>query len=215
MFVELIDQLRCLHSHADGCLVATTTRTVGRQIIEGTIGCPMCGAEYEIRGGAVWFGGNEIVPTLMHSRFPPDGLVRLAAMIGLDERGGLFVLDAAWSVYARELSEMCPEARFVLISASESEGAGAVLRCTSDAIPLAAGCARGVALDRGTPALVDAAVRALAARGRLVVPADADVPESIALLARDDDWWVGEREPRPTVSAPVTPRRAAPRTGNR
>jgi hypothetical protein len=215
MFVELIDRLRCLQSHPDGCLVATTTRTVGRHIIEGTLGCPMCGAEYEIREGAVWFGGNEIVPMPVDSRFPPDGLVRLAAMLGLDERGGLYVLDAVWSFYARELSAMYPEARFVLMSGSEAEGASAVLRCTSDAIPLAAGCARGVALDRGTPALVDAAVRALAARGRLLAPEDTDVPEAIALLARDDDWWVGEREPTPTVSAPVTPRRAAPRTGNR
>jgi hypothetical protein len=215
MFVELIGQLRCLRSHADGCLVATTTQTVERRIIDGTLGCPACGAEYEIREGAAWFGGNEAVPTPADSRFSPDGPVRLAAMLGLDERGGLYVLDALWSFHVRALSTMCPEARFVLISVAEVEGAHAVLRGTGDAIPLAAGCARGVALDRATPALVDAAVRALAAGGRLVAPQNADVPAAIALLARDDDWWVGAREPSPTVSAPVTPRRAAPRTGNR
>jgi hypothetical protein len=215
MFVELIGQLRCLRSHDDGCLVATVARTVDRRIIEGTLGCPICGSEYAIRQGEVWFGGDEFVPMPADSRFPSDGPVRLAAMLGLDERGGLYVLDAVWSVYARDLLAMFPEARFVLISASEADGGRAVLRGTGDAIPLAAGCARGVALDRGTPALVDAAVCALAARGRLVAPQDADVPEAIALLVRDGDWWVGEREPSPTVSAPVTPRRAAPRTGNR
>jgi hypothetical protein len=215
MFVELIGQLRCLHSHADGCLVATTTRTVDRQIIEGTLGCPACGAEYEIREGAVWFGGNESVPKPPDSRFPADAAVRLAAMLGLDERGGVHVLDAAWSACARELSESFPGTRFVLISAPDVEGAGAVLRCTSDAIPVAAGSVRGVALDRATPALVNAAVRALAARGRLIAPAEAGVPEGILLLARDHHWWVGEREPSPTVSAPVTPRRASPRTGTR
>ena len=62
MFVELIDKLRCLDSHVDRCLVASATHTVDRHILEGTLGCPVCGAEYAIHEGAVWYGGSERHP---------------------------------------------------------------------------------------------------------------------------------------------------------
>ncbi|MFI5312377.1 MAG: hypothetical protein ACHQQ3_14155 [Gemmatimonadales bacterium] len=215
MLVELIDRLRCINRHEDGWLVASATQTVDRDIITGALGCPVCGAEYEIRDGAAWFGASEALPDVDPARFAADATIRLAAMLGVDARGGVYVLDAGWSRFATSLSAMCAEARLVVLSAPWGEGAGAVLRCTGGAIPVAAGCARGVALDRVDPALVTAAVQVLAPGGRLVAPAGSDTPPAVRVLARDEHWWVGERERGASVSAPVTPRRAAPRTGNR
>ncbi len=214
MFVELIDRLRCPRPHEEGWLVATASRTVGRHIVEGALGCPVCGAEYAIREGEVWFGGSEPLAPDSPSLAGEDPPVRLAAMLGLDERGGLYVLDGAWSGCAPAIEGMFPDARFVFLASPESQGASVVLRGTGDAIPLAAGGARGVALHRTAPALVDAAARALAAGGRLVAPAASAVPEMITLVARDESWWVGARASG-ALSAPVTPRRAAPRTGHR
>ena len=49
MFVEIIDLLRCPNAHAESWLVAAAARTVGRHIVEGTLGCPVCEAEMEMR----------------------------------------------------------------------------------------------------------------------------------------------------------------------
>jgi uncharacterized protein YbaR (Trm112 family) len=212
MLVELIDRLRCPNLHADCCLVAAVTRAADRQIVEGMLGCPLCGAEYPIREGSVFFGRDDVEPAPTAERSTEDGMIRLAAMLGVNERGGLHVVEGPWSIHAPGLAVRFPEAHLVAISALALEGAGARLRCTGDTIPLAGGCARGVALGRGTRALVDAAVRVLAARGRLVVPEATPMPEGIAVVARDDVWWVGERESGPTAPAPISPRRAAPRT---
>jgi hypothetical protein len=215
MDVELIDRLRCPNPHEDSWLVATATRAVNRRILDGALGCPVCGAEFVIRGGEVWFGRSEPETPALPSRPGEEGALRLAAMLDLDERGGLYVLDGAWTGGAPAMARTFPNARFVFVASPDGPGASAVLRGTGDAIPLAAGGARGVALDRAMPALVDAAVRVLAAGGRLVAPAASAVPGTITVLARDATWWVGERASRPVVSAPVTPRRAAPRTGRR
>jgi uncharacterized protein YbaR (Trm112 family) len=215
MHVELIDRLRCPNPHEDSWLVATATRAVDRHILDGALGCPVCGAEYAIREGEVWFDRSEPETPAGPSRSGEEAALRLAAMLDLDERGGLYVLQGAWTGSAPAMAGSFPDARFVFVATPDGPGASAVLRGTGDAIPLAAGGTRGVALDRAVPALVEAAVRALVAGGRLVAPAASAVPEAITVLARDAAWWVGERASRPVFSAPVTPRRAAPRTGRR
>jgi hypothetical protein len=65
-----------------------------------------------------------------------------------------------------------------------------------------------VALDSATAdvARLDAAVRALRPRGRLVAPADAPLPGGVAELARDAEHWVAERDAA-VVSDVVTLRR--------
>lgn len=215
MFVELIDKLRCLRPHEESWLVASAVETVDRHIVEGTLGCPACGAEYPIHEAAVWFGGTEIHHAPVMHGFGEDAEIRLAAQLGLDERGGLYVLEGAWALFATGVAARFPSARFVCVSTMAVADAELVLRCTGDALPLAPACARGIALSRDAHALVAAAERVLAPHGRLVVPAGAPVPGSITVLARDSDQWVGERDASSNASAPVTPRRAGPRTGSR
>ena len=55
MHVELTEILRCPNAHAESPLVASATRQVERRILQGTLGCPVCGREYPIQDGVVEF----------------------------------------------------------------------------------------------------------------------------------------------------------------
>jgi hypothetical protein len=202
MFVELLDKLRCLNDHEDSSLVATVTRTVDRHIIEGALGCPVCHAEYRVLNSVVEFGGEARKPVGVKDALSPGKAVRLGALLGLDERGGLYVLDFAAAQFIAQLTALAPEAQFIALSGDhEVAGAGIVIRGAGSALPLAKGIARGVALDDATPGRLNSAARVLAAGGRLVAPADAIVPYGIRVLARDDEQWVGEREAVPAVAS--------------
>jgi uncharacterized protein YbaR (Trm112 family) len=202
MFVELLDRLRCPNAHEDFPLVASSFRTVDRRIIEGVLGCPACGAEYPIHDGAVAFGGAVAPPPLGASAPHDDeATIRLAALLGLDERGGIYVLDYTSALFTPALAALAPAAQFIVISGGDDiEGAGIVLRGRGSVLPLARGCARGIVLDDGADDLLRSAVAALGPGGRLVAPAAAALPEGVKLLARDDDQWVGEREAVPVLS---------------
>jgi uncharacterized protein YbaR (Trm112 family) len=202
MFVELLEKLRCPLSHADSPLVATSSHTVDRHIISGTLGCPICHAEYPIENGAVDFGGSMPRPALSPDALTEDKALRAGALLGLDERGGLYVLDVIGSHFIQSLLEMSPNSQFIALTANaQMEGAGIVIRSIGDALPLAKGCARGIALDRATPGLLNSAVQVLASGGRLVAPAAAPVPDGISVLASDSEQWVGEREAMPALSS--------------
>jgi hypothetical protein len=201
MFVELLEKLRCPNGHADSPLIAAATRTADRNIIEGTLGCFVCHAEYPIHAGAVDFGNDEPVPALTADALSEERCVRVGALLGLDERGGLYVLDMISSYFITELARLSPASRFVALTANpEMEGADLVIIGHGSAIPLARGCARGIALDETSPALLRSAVQALAPGGRLVAPAKALVPDGITEIARDAEGWVGVREETPVIS---------------
>jgi hypothetical protein len=215
MHVDLIDRLRCMNRHADSWLVAVSSRSDGRRILDGTLGCPECGAEYAITGGVTWFGREEVVPAPGPAPADADAeCTRLAALLGLDERGGVYLLAGTWAALAAGLVQF-GTAQLLLASAPGGYDEWSTIRGAGDALPLAEGSVRGVAIDRASPALGASAAKVLVASGRLVAPAVAPIPEGITVLARDERHWVGERTRHPAASELVTPRRAAPRTGNR
>jgi hypothetical protein len=201
MFVELLEKLRCPNEHEPSPLVATASLTVNRHIIEGTLGCPVCHAEFAVHEGALELGGSFVVPMLVPDALSDEKMMRLGALLGLDERGGLYVLDFISSYFTPGLVEYSPSSQFIALSSdAEIEGASGVIVGHGEGIPLAAGCARGIALDSTTPQLLRSAVQVLAPGGRLVAPVDARVPQGIAELARDTELWVGEREAVPVLS---------------
>lgn len=206
MHVELLDTLRCTAPHESSWLVAASSRTEGRFIIEGVLGCPVCGAEYAIRDGAAWFGERDEAHALAGAIASEDEVTRLAALLAFDERGGLYLLEGPLAVMGEALADVAP-ARFILLAPPEHCPGHVVIRGAGDLVPLAEGVLRGAAISRPSAGLAAAAVRALAVRGRLVAPAATPVPDGLEILARDDRQWVGERGALASVPVELTRRR--------
>jgi hypothetical protein len=83
-----------------------------------------------------------------------------------------------------------------------------------DVVPLAASSARAVALDElASPSVVQTAVRAVRAGGRVLGPITLELPGGVTELVRDDRIWVGEKtaasDPAPAPRL-ISIRRAPP-----
>ncbi len=194
MFIELVDALRCPNPHEESWLVAAATRMEFRHIVDGTMGCPVCKAQYPVRRGVVDFrrAGTAVVP----QPSPPDHAeaARLAAFLDLTDRTGFAVLLGAWSVHA-PLVRGLVETPLIIVDppdGTEGEPGISVLLCDGP-IPIAAGSARGMAIDGGGVTRVASAVRATRAKGRVYAPVSVPVPDGVTELARDAATWVGER----------------------
>ena len=208
MFVDLIQVLRCPLPHADGRLVAIATRTVDRHLIDGTLGCAECGAEYEVRDGAAWFhsrGATAAPAELAIDANDAGEVLRLAALLGVDDRGGRFLLDGGWSAMVPALRDVGTLEALVL--EARAPGASSLRDC-GDELPIAAGSLRGVVLARTSAGLAASAARALMPDGRLVAPAGTAVPDGVSVLARDERQWVATRDAGASTSGTVRLRRA-------
>jgi len=202
VFIEMLDLLRCVNPHEDTWLVASLKAISNRFVLDGTLGCPVCHAQYSIRGGVADFRqtGHSAHPIPEHFplSFSRDELaVRMGAFLNATEPGATLVLGGSWAEAAQEVSVMTETRVLALNPAAaveESETVG-LLRVSSE-IPLAAGSALGVALDETfSPEIVSSAIKVLRPGGRLVGPASLDPPRGLAVLARDDRHWVAEKAP--------------------
>ena len=104
MNVELIDRLRCPNEHEETWLVAAASRTAPRRLLDATLGCPICDAEFEVRDGAVLFGAARDTAPMPASE---DEAMRAAALLHVQERG-LYLLDAGWGSLAPALLALLP-----------------------------------------------------------------------------------------------------------
>jgi uncharacterized protein YbaR (Trm112 family) len=194
MFIELVDALRCPVPHEESWLVAAAVRMEARHIVEGTLGCPVCSAEYPIRDGVVDFrrAGGSIEAASMAA--DAEQAVRLAALLNLADAQGFAVLLGAWGSHAHQLASIVETPLVLVDPPTDVVGAPgvSVLRCDGD-VPLAMGAARAMAIDDGSASRVASAVRATRAKGRVVAPVSVPVPEDVTELARDETMWVGER----------------------
>jgi uncharacterized protein YbaR (Trm112 family) len=209
VFIELVDALRCPRTHEESWLVLATSRIEARHIREGTLGCPICRAEYPIRAGIVDLRLDPAVAPDQQTvreadtprvtdHVPAD---HLAAMLNLGDALGFAVLVGAWSRHAESLLALAqvpplmlidPPADVVMLPGLSGVRADAML-------PLALGAARAVAVDDGGDVRLQSAVRTTRAGGRVVAPAHASVPDGVRELVRDEHVWVGEREAPPSA----------------
>lgn len=203
MYVDLIDRLRCPNDHADTWLVAAATRTAHRRLIEATLGCHECGAEFELRDGELWVGAPvERAPMPVNA----DETMRTAALLRLEERG-LYLLEGGWGSHAAALQQVLdvdimladPPTMVSERAAADmsGDGADAVGKCTlrgvGDRWPIAGASLHGLAMERATSARLADALRILRVGGRLIAPASAEVPAGARELARDERHWVAEK----------------------
>lgn len=198
MFIELVDALRCPVAHEDSWLVAAAERTEARHIVEGTLGCPVCKAQFAIHDGVA------DLRRAHHERSDADAepasaddAVRLAAFLGLDDSQGTVLLLGTWATHARALREVV-EVNVIAADPPASmigEPGISVLRCDGP-LPLAPGTSRGTAVDAADgSSRIASAVRATRIGGRVVAPVSVPVPAGLRELARDERLWVAEREP--------------------
>jgi uncharacterized protein YbaR (Trm112 family) len=218
MFIELVDALRCPRPHEESWLVLAAARLEARHVWEGTLGCPVCHAQYPIRDGIVDLrpDGERAVERATHPREDPQLVQRvpafaLAAMLNLADALGFAVLVGDWGRHAHALLALeplpplllvDPPAGVEIVPGLSGVRAGATL-------PLAAGAARAVAMDGADPVRLASGAQVTRAGGRIVAPAHAVLPEGVRELARDEHVWVGEREAPPASLVRLHVRRGA------
>ncbi len=203
MHVNVIELLRCPANHAESSLVASAARQIERRIIDGSLGCPVCGAEYPIRNAVADFcrdPATEDVRRTVEAREAPneDATIRLAAQLDLTEPGRLLLLFGDYARLAPALSVMF-DAMCVAINAPRREERhiaehASVLRSATK-IPIAPSAAHGAAVaEDQLPQLQLEQVRErLRVHGRLVIPASAALPEAMTRVAQDEREVVGVR----------------------
>jgi uncharacterized protein YbaR (Trm112 family) len=191
MFIELTDHLRCPAEHAESYLVLIPHLMEGRQVVRGTLGCPVCQAEYPIRERVAelgeppsWAGAGRSGPAAMTA----DGLI---ALLGLEGPGGFLALTGPLGRLAGELALALPGVHCVAINPPKDiePSAGASL-VRAARWPLKARSMRGVVI--AGEVVADAAWRDAALQGVLPglrVAGEGEPPVG-DLLASAGGWWV-------------------------
>lgn len=200
MFIELIDALRCPVPHEESWLVVAAQRIDARHIVEGTLGCHVCGAEYPIRLGVADFRCHADSVPPQSAPGDLEQAMRLAALLDLSDARGFALLLGDWGKHAALLSSIV-QVPLLLVDPPEQVTAApgiSIVRCDAD-LPLAAGAARATAIDRDDDQRAASAIRATRVQGRVVAPVTVRVPAAVRELTRDQSLWVGERE------APASP----------
>ena len=198
----MIDLLRCVNAHEDTWLVASFREVSNRMVMEGTLGCPICSAEYEIRNGVVDFTHGESIAeyeadraAVSHRR---EGLAtRAGAYLDATQPATTIVLGGLWAYAAQELAEMA-DVRVIALNAppevKESERVG--LARIAASIPLASNSASGAALDGWFRRhAIKEAVRVTRPAGRIVGSVLSAAPDDVVVLAHDESYWVAEKTP--------------------
>lgn len=200
MFIELVDILRCPNLHEETWLVLAARRVEDRDVLEGTLGCPICEAEYPIVDGVAHFGRGSPRRTIAAPPHDEEEALRLAAQLDLAEPRGYAVLVGATAAHGPVVATMT-DVQLLLVDPPAGIGmghglSGLTMPDGAVTMPVAHGSARGIVLDSSaTPELARAAVDVLRPTGRLVGPVCLPVPEGVTELARDDREWVAERNP--------------------
>ena len=192
MFVDLIESLRCPRPHDPSQLVVAAGRVVDRHILDGTLGCPTCAAEFRIAGGITQFE----IPARPTPAAAPDAALglRIAAFLELTDARGFAILCGTWGAQLDPIQRVA-DTPLLLINPPMSYGgepAGVIL--CGDVAPLAQSSARAAALGADMPeGLLASVVRAVRTGGRLVGPVSLGLPDGVTEVARDETLWVGEK----------------------
>ena len=202
MFIELIDLLRCVNDHDDTWLVASFKTVANRFVLEASLGCPSCSAQYPVHEGVADFSAGMALPSCQAERAAASHrreelATRAGAYLEATEPGATVVLGGVWAYAAQELSELAEVRVLALNAPSEvKESATVALIRVGSEIPVAPGSVLGVALDAWFPArIVASAMRAVRPGGRIVGPAAIPAPAELQVFAHDDAYWVAQKAP--------------------
>lgn len=205
MRLFLVDLLRCPVPHDETWLVASTGVMNDRHIIEGDLGCPICGARYRVRKGVAYLGDR--APGSEPLADADEGAAtRLAALLKLESPEGVVLLARAHARHARLVRKLSGvEVLQLDPPADVAMGKGLSGIAGAPRAPLARNALRGAALDADTAGdeFVESVVRALRPSARLLAPVATPMPEGVSELARDDSQWVAEKRQAPARVIPL------------
>ncbi len=193
MFIELSEFLRCPEPHDETFCVVAPEEMVGRMIVRGVVGCPICRREYPIDAGVVRFGGAAEAAGAAGAA-EPDAVW---ALLGLTSPGGFVVLVGSAARLAVPLAERMGGVHLVGVNAPGDIPASPALSLLAhpDRIPLRQAMARGVVLgaESATEPWVTEGVRVLLPGLRLVAAADSLSTPGLDQLAAGNGLWVGQK----------------------
>ena len=208
MRIEFIELLRCPASHELSPLITVASKRAGEHLLDATLGCVVCGAEYELRDGVAYLTNEMSVATSnVVDTIDP---MRIAALLALTDGSARALLCGAAASVSSEIESLIG-ARVAGVNAPvesmlEHELVD-VIRLTPRAmIPLATASLQGLAVDARHASLLADAARVVRRGGRVLGPLSAAVPLGCRELARDSHEWVAEVESAP--SAPIALKRA-------
>jgi uncharacterized protein YbaR (Trm112 family) len=198
--IAVIELLRCPAGHEESPLVASATQQRERRILQGTLGCPVCGATYAIDAGIADFrqGTDQAIIAASGDELGDDAAVRLAAQLDLTEPGRMVLLFGAYARLAPSLSVMFDAVCIATNAPAAAEPHVAlhasVLRIRG-VLPLARLSLHGAAVDAlHAEMLTLEQIRAvIRPKGRIVAPDGFDAPMGVDVLARDAREWVAVR----------------------
>jgi uncharacterized protein YbaR (Trm112 family) len=193
VYILLTDVVVCPRCGPEFGLIVLADRIDARRVVEGRLGCPNCRESYPVRDGVADLrppGAPHPAPSPSADALTGDALeeegVRLAALLGLADAGGLVLLEGYPATAAGAVSAVVPAAEVVAMTAAP-DAAGAGPERVSQVLgthpfPFRAAALRGVAL-RGAPGAARLAegLRVLAPGSRMVV--DGAAPGTATALA--------------------------------
>ncbi|HEU5171793.1 MAG TPA: Trm112 family protein [Gemmatimonadales bacterium] len=193
MFIELTDHLRCPADHVEAHLVLLPHRVEARAVIEGQLGCPVCGRTFPIVEGVAELGGRPV--RRAGEPLPAD---TAHVLLGLGGPGGYAVLAGSAAVPWRELAELNPGVALVAVNppigVADAAPVLSVLRAPM--LPLRARSMRGVVLGAelaGDERWVREAARVTLPGLRVVARGPDPAVSELELLASAGGCWVAAR----------------------
>lgn len=210
MEIALSDLLTCPRCGPAHGLVLLPAEVRDRRVVSGVLGCPNCRERYpvergvaDLRGGAGpvaegpgderTMAGRTMAGRTVADADPQGGdrsgpsgsdgeaAVRLAALLGLSEAGGVVLIAGPAAVHGARVAEVA-SGTTVVTTAESGPVPGVVSRLRIGVtLPLRTGSLRGVALTGSRAQLLEEGARLLAPAGRLVLdPAPADAGGRVA-----------------------------------
>ena len=192
MFIELTDHLRCPVNHDESFLVLLPDKIEGRSVIEGQLGCPVCGRTFQLSAGVFDTGDAPDLDAGTTGRLDADALT---ALVGLSGPGGYLVLVGAASDQWQDVAALNPGVALVAVNPGPDITDSprlSVLR--SGGIPLKSRAMRGAVLGSpyaDDPHWVREAARVVLPGLRIVGEGAEPSSDVIDLLASADGVWVG------------------------
>ena len=198
MFIELTEFLRCPFPHDEMHLIVVPDRMVGRMVVEGTIGCPVCRREFPVREGIALFDGQTREET-EPAPADPSLVEAVRALLGLANPGGYVVLVGSAAGLAPGLAGLLGGVHFIGVNAPRSIEAAPPLSLLvhRSSLPLRRSMARGIVLggEVAVSPWLEEGVRVVLDGLRLVaLRPDVHAPAGAAPLASGQGLWVGEKQ---------------------